>query len=114
MNQLLFARACGIGALTACLALSAGANSPTGVEEQQPLKRVDSIQLKGVSGPLDHLFVDAKHSRLLVANQSNNTLDVVNLKTNKLVKQIPDQKEIHGITYAVDLDRIFVGNGGGV
>jgi len=77
------------------------------------LKRVDTIQLKGASGPLDHLFVDSKHARLFVANQSNNTLDVVDLKTNKLAKQIPDQKEIHGIAYAPKLDRIFVGNGGG-
>src|SRR5262245_45875788 len=99
MNRLLLGCARRIGALTACLALSAGALSRTGVEEQQLLKRVDTIQLKGASGPLDHLFVDAKHSRLFVANQSNNTLDVVDLKTNKLAKQIPEQKEIHGIAY---------------
>jgi DNA-binding beta-propeller fold protein YncE len=114
MNQLLRFGACGIGAVTACLALVAGGVPGTSAEERQPLKRVDAIQLKGVSGPLDHLFVDAKHARLFVANQSNNTLDVVDLKTNKLEKQIPDQKEIHGIAYAADLDRIFVGNGGGV
>ena len=114
MKQLLRDRAWVIGALTACLALVAAAVPRTSAEEREPLKRVDTIQLKGASGPLDHLFVDAKHARLFVANQSNNTLDVVDVKTNKLVKQIPDQKEIHGIAYAADLDRIFVGNGGGV
>src|SRR6516225_7362927 len=114
MNQLLRGGACRIGALTAGLVLIAGVVPGMGAEERQPLKRVGTIQLKGASGPLDHLLVDAKHARLLVANQSNDTLDVVDLKTNKLVKQIPGQKEIHGIAYAPDLDRIFVGNGGGV
>jgi DNA-binding beta-propeller fold protein YncE len=114
MNQLRRGGPCGLEVLTAGLALIACAVATTGAEERQPLKRVDTIQLKGAAGPLDHLLVDAKHARLFVANQSNDTLDVVDLKTNRLVKQIPDQKEIHGIAYAADLDRIFVGNGGGV
>jgi DNA-binding beta-propeller fold protein YncE len=100
--------------LTAGLVLIVGVVPSTGAQEREPLKRVGTIQLKGASGPLDHLLVDGKHARLFVANQSNDTLDVVDLKTNKLVKQIPDQKQIHGIAYAPDLDRIFVGNGGGV
>jgi YVTN family beta-propeller protein len=99
--------------VTAVIVLIAGAVPRAGAEEREPLKRVSTIQLKGASGPLDHLLVDSKHARLFVANQSNDTLDVVDLKTNKLVKQIPGQKEIHGIAYAPKLDRIFVGNGGG-
>jgi DNA-binding beta-propeller fold protein YncE len=114
MNQLVRSGACGIGVLTASIVLIVGSVPGKGGEEREPLKRVVTIQLKGASGPLDHLFVDAKHARLFVANQSNDTLDVVDLMTNKLVKQIPDQKQIHGIAYAPDLDRIFVGNGGGV
>src|SRR5262249_5001326 len=100
----------GMGAPAAGPVLLAARASGAGAEERQPLKRVGTIQLKGASGPLDHLLVDAKHARLFVANQSNDTLDVVDLKTNKLLKQIPGQKEIHGIAYVPDLDRIFVGN----
>src|SRR5262249_53971234 len=55
---------------------------------------------------------DSRNARLFVANQSNDTLDVVDLKSNRLVKQVPGQKEIHGIAYVPELDRIFVGNGG--
>jgi DNA-binding beta-propeller fold protein YncE len=79
-----------------------------------PLERVATIPLKGKAGALDHLAIDSKNSRLFVANQSNDTLDVVDLKNNKLLKQVSGQKEIHGIAYAADLDRIFVGNGEGV
>jgi DNA-binding beta-propeller fold protein YncE len=103
-----------IGALATGLALIVSAVPGPGAEERQPLKRVGTIRLKGASGPLDHLLVDSKHARLFVANQSNNTLDIVDLNSNRLLKQVPGQKEIHGIAYVPDLDRIFVGTGGGV
>jgi hypothetical protein len=97
MNHKLRGVTVGISALATGLVLIAGVAPDAGAEERQPLKRVGTIQLKGASGPLDHLFVDTKHARLFVANQSNDTLDVVDLKSSKLMKQIPGQKEIHGI-----------------
>jgi DNA-binding beta-propeller fold protein YncE len=112
MKQPFCRGACGLGTLIIALALVAGAVPGAGAEGRQPFERVATIQLKGASGSLDHLLVDAKHARLLLANQSNDTLDVVDLRTNELVKQIPGQKEIHGIAYASNLDRVFVGNGG--
>jgi DNA-binding beta-propeller fold protein YncE len=42
---------------------------------------------------------------------ANSSLDIVDLRAGKLVKQIPDQRKIQGIAYAANLDRIFVGNG---
>ncbi|HEV3445614.1 MAG TPA: hypothetical protein VG099_13285 [Gemmataceae bacterium] len=88
----------------------------TGVraEERPPLERIATIELKGKAGTLDRMGADWKNHRQFVANQSNNTLDVVDVKNNRLVKQVAGQKEIHGIAYAADLDRIFVGNGEGV
>jgi len=79
--------------------------------EATTLKMLQTIQLKGAPGRLDHLAIDNKHSRLFVANTSNNSLDIVDLKAGKLIKQIADQKKIQGIAYAPDLDRIYVGNG---
>jgi DNA-binding beta-propeller fold protein YncE len=79
--------------------------------ESATLELLQTIPLKGATGRLDHLAIDSKNGRLFVANLSNNSLDIVDLKAGKLVKQIPDQKKIQGIAYAADLDRIFVGNG---
>jgi DNA-binding beta-propeller fold protein YncE len=76
------------------------------------LQLVQTIQLKGAPGRVDHMAVDNRHGRLFVANLSNNSLDVVDLKAGKLVKQIPGQRKCQGVAYAADLDRIFVGNGG--
>src|SRR5262249_3883716 len=72
---------------------------------------VQTIALRGPAGRLDHLALDPKHSRLFVANLANNSLDVVDLKAGRLLRQIPGQKKIQGIAYDLDLDRIFVGNG---
>ncbi len=75
------------------------------------LELVQTIPLKGKPGNLDHLALDSKRDRLLVANKANNTLDVVDLKAGALFKQVPNQTGIQGIAYAADLDRIFVGLG---
>ena len=95
-------------------ALTAYATEPAHAADPAPLVLVQTIPLKGVVGNLDHLAVDARGGRLFVANKANNTLDVVDLKTGTLVKQIPDQTKVSGVVYARDLDMIFVGNGGGV
>src|SRR5262249_4039151 len=48
------------------------------------------------------------------ANQSNNTLEVVDVKDHQLLKQVPGQNTMHGVVYAPGPDRVFVGNGDGV
>jgi hypothetical protein len=77
------------------------------------LELIQTITLKGKEGKLDHLALDAKRERLFLANTINGTLDIVDLKAGKLLKQITRQTGIQGIAYAGDLDKIFVGLGGG-
>jgi hypothetical protein len=78
-----------------------------------PLERVGVIALKGPVGGMDHLAVDAKRGRLFVANTVNNSLDVVDLKAGKLLKQVPGQGRIRGVDYSPEADRVFVGCGTG-
>jgi hypothetical protein len=91
--------------------------APTGVapsaDDNQPLELSKKIGLRGPPGRLDHLALDARGSRLFVANMANSSLDVVDLKAGRLLRQIPDQRGIQGIAYASNTDRIFVGNGAG-
>jgi DNA-binding beta-propeller fold protein YncE len=98
--------------LTVAAALLLAATTASAADA--PLELVQTIPLIGVDGNLDHLAVDNKGMRLFVANKANNTLDVVDLKAGKLLKQIPDQTKVSGVAYAADCDMIFVGNGGGV
>jgi DNA-binding beta-propeller fold protein YncE len=97
-------------ALTACISLGV-TGAFTLAAEPSTLKLLQTIPLKGTPGRLDHLAIDSEHARLFVANLFNNSLDIVDIKAGKLLKQIPDQKKIQGIAYAPDLDRIYVGNG---
>jgi DNA-binding beta-propeller fold protein YncE len=103
-------------AWTSSLALAAGLllvhTGRLATAEPATLELIQTISLKGASGRLDHAAIDSEHGRLFVANLSNNSLDVVDLKAGKLVKQIPDQRKIHGVAHVPDPDRIFVGNGG--
>jgi DNA-binding beta-propeller fold protein YncE len=86
-------------------------STPAVADEPKTLKLEKTIPIEGVVGRYDHMALDAKGDRLLVANLSNDSLDVIDLKAGKLVKQVPGQKKIQGVAYAPDLDRIFVGNG---
>jgi DNA-binding beta-propeller fold protein YncE len=77
------------------------------------LELVQTIVLKGKAGKLDHLALDARRQRLFLADTANGTLDVVDLKAGKLLKQVAGQTGIQGVAYAADLDRVFVGLGSG-
>jgi DNA-binding beta-propeller fold protein YncE len=81
--------------------------------EPVPLERIRTIALSGPVGGLDHLAIDSKRGRLFVANTTGGTLDIVDLKAGKLLKQIPGQGRIRGIAYSPEVDRVFVGNGTG-
>src|SRR5262249_34403126 len=95
------------GLMTAMLTPSVTAADPP------PLERVQTIALKGPAGGLDHLAVDTKRGRLFVANTVNGTLDIVDLRAGKLLKQVPGQGRIRGIDSSPEVDRVFVGNGTG-
>src|SRR5215469_15281209 len=98
-------RAC--GALLACWLACA----PAAAAEPATLKLLQTIPLKGAPGRLDHMALDGKGGRLFVANLSNDSLDVIDLKAGRLIKQVSGQGKIQGVAYAPDLDRLFVGNG---
>jgi hypothetical protein len=94
-------------------ALTAAALAPAGARaaDEPPLVRVQTIALKGPVGGLDHLALDAQRGRLFVANTVNGSLDIVDLKAGRLLKQVPGQGRIRGVAYSPEADRIFVGNG---
>jgi DNA-binding beta-propeller fold protein YncE len=96
------------GALLALAVLLPAAPAPAATLELE-----QTIVLKGKAGKLDHLALDAKRDRLFLADTGNGTLDVVDLKAGKLLKQVAGQTGIQGVAYAPDLDRVFVGLGSG-
>jgi len=94
----------------AAMALFAVSSAVAG---ESRLQLVQTIQLQGAAGRLDHMALDANGARLFVANLSNDSLDVVDVKAGRVIHQIVDQRKIQGVAYAPGLDRIFVGDGDG-
>jgi glutamine cyclotransferase len=96
----------GLAALLIGALGSANAGEPS-------LKLVQTIELQGKAGKLDHMVIDSKGQRLFVANKVNNTLDIVDLKAGKLLKQLSGQAGAQGVAFAPDLDKLFVALGTG-
>ena len=59
------------------------------------------------------MTVDSEGQRLFLANKVNNTLDIVDLKAGKLLKQLTGQGGAQGVAYSADLDRVIVALGTG-
>ena len=65
-----------------------------------------------VSGRIDHLGIDMKRQRLLVAELGNNSLGVVDLAAGKVLRRIADLSEPQGVAYVPFSDSVFVANAG--
>jgi DNA-binding beta-propeller fold protein YncE len=98
--------------LTGALVVLAGSLGAAAAAEPS-LNLVKKIVLKGTNGKLDHLTVDSKGQRLSLANKINNTVDIVDLKAGRLLRQLPGQSGAQGLAYAADLDRLYVALGTG-
>ena len=77
-----------------------------------PLVLEGKIPLSAVSGRIDHLGVDLKRQRLLVAELGNNSLGVVDLAAGKLLRTIGGLREPQGVAHAPFADSVYIANGG--
>jgi DNA-binding beta-propeller fold protein YncE len=96
-----------------CLILFAAFAIQAYPQERAPLRLVQTIPMPGVQGRLDHLGADIKGKRLFVAalGDSQNTVEVVDLKSSKRVFSIPGQRKPQGVFYSPTFHRLFVANG---
>jgi len=78
----------------------------------QALPLITSISLPGVSGRIDHLAFDSTTQRLFIAALGNNTVEVIDLKTNKAIHSIKGLSEPQGIAFIAGKNILFVANGG--
>ncbi|MDE1920423.1 MAG: YncE family protein [Candidatus Omnitrophica bacterium] len=81
-------------------------------EDINSLQLRQTIILPNVQGRIDHMDIDTKGQRLFVAALENNTLEVIDLKTGKIVESIKGLSEPQDVRYISDPGQIFVTNGG--
>jgi DNA-binding beta-propeller fold protein YncE len=85
----------------------------TGAEAPSPPLILEAkIPLGEVSGRIDHLGIDLKRKRLLVAELGNNSLGVVDLAAGKILHRIAGLSEPQGVAYVPSSDGVFVANAG--
>ena len=95
--------------------LATSLSSPTATSAQTaspPLVLEAKIPLGQVSGRIDHLGIDLKRQRLLVAELGNNSLGVVDLAAGKVLSRIAGLTEPQGVAYVPSSDSVFVANAG--
>lgn len=78
----------------------------------RPLGPFSSISLPGVRGRIDHLSIDARGQRLFVSALGSDTLEVIDLRSGKVIKTITGLKEPQGVLYVTGVNKIFVDSGG--
>jgi DNA-binding beta-propeller fold protein YncE len=77
-----------------------------------PLILERTIPLENVSGRIDHMAIDRVGRRLFVAELGNDSVDVVDLQTGKILHRITGLNEPQGVAYLADQDVIVVANRG--
>src|ERR1035437_410852 len=75
------------------------------------LKLNSVIPLPNVKGRIDHLAYDVKRQFIYIAALGNNTVEIVDMKTKKVVHTIKDLSEPQGIRFISKSNAIFVANG---
>ena len=75
------------------------------------LNLVQTTDLPGIEGDLDHQAIDVAGQRLFVAAEDNGTLRVIDLKTGKLVRTLKGFKNPHSILYLADQTELYLADG---
>src|SRR5215813_1383119 len=99
--------------LAAALSLAGTFIVSHGWAEEKPLLMLErKIPLGEVRGRIDHFAVDLKRGRLFVAELENDTVAVIDLQGNKVMRVITGLSKPQGLGYHPPTDSLYVANGG--
>jgi DNA-binding beta-propeller fold protein YncE len=75
----------------------------------EPLKLVQTIPLPGLKdGDFDHFVVDLRGQRLFLAAEENAAVEVIDLRTNKVIHTLTEPKTPHSMAYNPESNKLFV------
>jgi DNA-binding beta-propeller fold protein YncE len=80
--------------------------------EISPLQLEEEIPVPHVAGRLDHFTADPKRRRLFVSALGNNTVEVIDVFSGKVIHGIEGLSEPQGPLYVPDFDKLYVANAG--
>lgn len=96
--------------LAGILMIISASVSAQSADDKAPLQLEAKIPLGEVRGRIDHLAVDVKRQRLFVAELGNDSVGVVDLATNRVLRTISGLSEPQGVGYEPSTDTLYVAN----
>src|ERR1700724_217387 len=76
---------------------------------EEPLNLIQTITMPGLhDGDFDHFALDLQGQRLFLAAEDNSAVEVLDLRTNKLIHTITDVKTPHSMAYNTESKKLFV------
>jgi DNA-binding beta-propeller fold protein YncE len=79
---------------------------------QDALRPAGSILLPTVEGRIDHLAIDLEGHRIFLAALGSNSVEVIDIDANRVVRSLFGFHEPQGIRFLADAHRVVVANGG--
>src|SRR6478672_898281 len=79
--------------------------------EKEKLTLVSKISLPDVTGRIDHIGYDPVNQFAFVAALGNNTVEIVDLNTKRVVRTIPGLHEPQGVVYTPSSNKLVIANG---
>jgi len=76
-----------------------------------PLKFQQTIPLPGVNGKFDHFAIDLEHDRLFAAATGNHSVEVIDLKSAKVLESITGLGKPHGLAWVAATASLYVADG---
>ncbi len=76
-----------------------------------PLTLQKTIVLPGVTGKFDHLAIDTTGNRLFIAATGNHSVEVIDLKTDKVEQSITGLVKPHGLAWDAATGSLYVSDG---
>jgi DNA-binding beta-propeller fold protein YncE len=80
-------------------------------QEKTPLRLVQTISLNGLTRHWDHFGADVKSNRLFVTSGDEPVVDVIDMRTNKLIHTITGTKGSHNVLTFPEMKKIVVVDG---
>ena len=97
-----------IGTLVGTALSAAVAPRASHAAEAAPLQLAAKIPLGDIKGRIDHMAVDPGRHRLFVAELGNNSIGIVDLKTQKVSGRLRGFKEPQGVGYVASTGTLYV------
>jgi DNA-binding beta-propeller fold protein YncE len=85
--------------------------TPANAQSMPPLALQRTIALPGVTGKFDHFAIDLAGHRLFAAATGNHSVEVIDLKTDKVEQSISGLGKPHGLAWVEATGSLYVSDG---